>query len=126
KAGYVLGATPRNQQIMQMIGVVAGALLIAPVLNLLLETKGIGEATAEHPSPLAAPQATLMMSVATGIFGGKLPWTIISIGGGIGAVIIVADQYLKRIGATFRMPVLAVAVGLYLPFELDSSIFVGG
>ena len=126
KAGYVLGATPRNQQVMQMIGVVAGALLIAPVLNLLLTSKGIGNPTAEHPNPLTAPQATLMMSVATGIFGGKLPWTIISVGGGIGALIITADQYLKKIGSNFRMPVLAVAVGLYLPFELDSSIFVGG
>ncbi|MEQ9300178.1 MAG: oligopeptide transporter, OPT family [Cyclobacteriaceae bacterium] len=126
KAGHVLGATPRNQQIMQMIGVIAGALLIAPVLNLLLESKGIGSPTAEHPNPLTAPQATLMMSVATGIFGGKLPWTIISIGAGIGVAIIMADEYLKSISSNFRMPVLAVAVGLYLPFELDSSIFVGG
>ncbi|WP_421869299.1 OPT family oligopeptide transporter [Marinoscillum sp.] len=126
KAGHVLGATPRNQQIMQMIGVIAGALLIAPVLNLLLESRGIGNPTVEHPDPLAAPQATLMMSVATGIFGGNLPWVIISIGAGIGVLIIAIDQYLKKIGSSFRMPVLAVAVGLYLPFELDSSIFVGG
>jgi putative OPT family oligopeptide transporter len=126
KAGYILGATPRNQQIMQIIGVVAGALLIAPVLNLLLESKGIGNPTVDHPDPLAAPQATLMMSVATGIFGGKLPWNIISIGAGIGVVIIMTDQYLKKIKSSFKMPVLAVAVGLYLPFELDSSIFVGG
>jgi putative OPT family oligopeptide transporter len=126
KAGYILGATPRNQQIMQIIGVVAGALLIAPVLNLLLESKGIGNPTVDHPDPLAAPQATLMMSVATGIFGGKLPWDIISIGAGIGVVIIMTDQYLKKIKSSFKMPVLAVAVGLYLPFELDSSIFVGG
>lgn len=126
KAGHILGATPRNQQIMQVIGVVAGALLIAPVLNLLLASKGIGNPTEAHPEPLAAPQATLMMSVASGIFGGQLPWTIISIGGGIGVVIILIDQYLKGRGSTFRMPVLAVAVGLYLPFELDSSIFVGG
>lgn len=126
KAGHVLGATPRNQQIMQIVGVIAGALLIAPVLDILLESRGIGNPTAEHPDPLAAPQATLMMSVATGIFGGKLPWGIIGIGAGIGAVIIATDQYLKKINSNFRMPVLAVAVGLYLPFELDSSIFVGG
>ena len=111
---------------MQMIGVIAGALLIAPVLNLLLESRGIGNPTVEHPDPLAAPQATLMMSVATGIFGGNLPWVIISVGAGIGVLIIAIDQYLKKIGSSFRMPVLAVAVGLYLPFELDSSIFVGG
>ncbi len=126
KAGYILGATPRNQQIMQMVGVIAGALLIAPVLNLLLMSKGIGSPTAEHPNPLTAPQATLMMSVATGIFGGELPWTIIAIGGCIGVLIILTDLYLKKISSNFRMPVLAVAVGLYLPFELDSSIFVGG
>lgn len=126
KAGYILGATPRNQQVMQMIGVLAGALLIAPVLNLLLASKGIGSPTIEHPNPLTAPQATLMMSVATGIFGGELPWTIIAIGACIGALIIIMDLYLKSRGSSFRMPVLAVAVGLYLPFELDSSIFVGG
>lgn len=126
KAGHLLGATPRNQQIMQIIGVVAGALLIAPVLNLLLESKGIGAPTPEHENPLAAPQATLMMSVATGIFGGDLPWNIIGIGALIGAIIIIIDQYLKLRQSEFRMPVLAVAVGLYLPFYLDSSIFLGG
>ena len=126
KSGHLLGATPRNQQIMQMIGVIAGALLIAPVLNLLLTSKGIGAPTLAHPDPLTAPQATLMMSVASGIFGGNLPWDIIYIGGAIGIAIISIDQYLKKTGSKFRMPVLAVAVGLYLPFELDSSIFVGG
>ncbi len=126
KAGHILGATPRNQQIMQMIGVIAGALLIAPVLNLLLESKGIGAVTPEQPNPLAAPQATLMMSVATGIFGGKLPWNIIFIGAAIAVAVIMADLYLKKKNSNFRMPVLAVAVGLYLPFELDSSIFLGG
>ncbi len=126
KAGHILGATPKNQQVMQMIGVVAGALLIAPVLNLLLASKGIGSPTIDHPDPLSAPQATLMMSVASGIFGGELPWNIILIGAAIGVVIIIADLYLKKINSNFRMPVLAVAVGLYLPFELDSSIFIGG
>ena len=126
KAGHILGSTPRNQQIMQMIGVVAGALAIPWVLNLLLNSYGIGDPTPEFPDSLAAPQATLMMSVATGIFGGELPWTIIIIGGIVGAIIIATDQYLKSIGSSFKMPVLAVAVGLYLPFELDSAIFLGG
>jgi putative OPT family oligopeptide transporter len=126
KAGHILGATPRKQQIMQMIGVIAGALFIAPVLNLLLDANGLGSPTLEHPNPLSAPQATLMMSVATGIFGGDLPWDIIAIGASIGVVIIILDEMLKRRNSTFRMPVLAVAVGLYLPFELDSSIFLGG
>lgn len=126
KAGHILGSTPRNQQIMQMVGVVSGALLIAPILNLLLAAKGIGLPTLIHPHPLSAPQATLMMSVALGIFGGNLPWDIIVIGGFIGVLIILADEYFKRKKSNFKMPILAVAVGLYLPFELDSSIFIGG
>ena len=126
KAGHILGATPYKQQIMQVVGVVAGALAIPIVLNILLIGNGIGAPTPEQPEALAAPQATLMMSVAQGIFGGGLPWNIIYIGAGIAVIIIAFDQYLKSKGSNFRMPVLAVAVGLYLPFELDSSIFVGG
>ncbi len=126
KAGHTLGATPFRQQVMQMVGVIAGALVIPWVLNILLIGNGIGAPTPEHPDSLAAPQATLMMSVAQGIFGGNLPWDIIYIGAGVAVLIISTDQYLKKKGSSFRMPVLAVAVGLYLPFELDSSIFVGG
>jgi putative OPT family oligopeptide transporter len=126
KAGHILGATPYKQQIMQMIGVVAGALAIPFVLNALLLAYGMGAPTAEMPNSLAAPQATLMQSVAEGIFGAGLPWTMVYIGAGIGIAIIIADQILKLKGSNFRMPVLAVAVGLYLPFELDSSIFLGG
>jgi putative OPT family oligopeptide transporter len=126
KAGHILGSTPRNQQIMQVVGVVSGALLIAPILNLLLASKGIGLPKLIHPHPLSAPQATLMMSVASDIFGGNLPWDIIVIGGFIGGLIILADEYFKWKKSNFKMPILAVAVGLYLPFELDSSIFIGG
>lgn len=126
KAGHVLGATPIKQQIMQMVGVISGALVIPFVLNVLLEAWGMGAPTAEYPNSLTAPQATLMQSVAQGIFGGNLPWTMVYIGGVIGIVVIVIDQYLKSKGSTFRMPVLAVAVGIYLPFQLDSAIFFGG
>ncbi|MEM6641357.1 MAG: oligopeptide transporter, OPT family [Bacteroidota bacterium] len=126
KAGHVLGATPFKQQVMQMVGVIAGALAIPIVLNALLLAYGMGAPTPEQPDSLTAPQATLMQSVAQGIFGGGLPWTMVYIGAGIGVVIILIDQYLKSKGSEFRMPVLAVAVGLYLPFELDSSILVGG
>lgn len=126
KAGHVLGATPYKQQIMQVVGVAAGALAIAPVLNNLLIAYGIGTPTAEQPDALAAPQATLMQSVADGIFRGGLPWTMVAIGAAIAVVIIAIDVYLKNRNSDFRMPVLAVAVGLYLPLELDTSIFVGG
>lgn len=126
KAGHILGATPFKQQIMQMVGVIAGALAIPVVLNWLLKAYGMGAPTPDTPDSLTAPQATLMQSVAEGIFGAGLPWDIVMIGGGIGIVIIILDQIQKSRGAEFRLPVLAVAVGLYLPFELDSSIFLGG
>jgi len=126
KAGHILGATPFRQQIMQMVGVIAGAVAIPFVLDALLKAFGMGAPTPETPNSLTAPQATLMQSVAEGIFGAGLPWGLVYIGAGIGIAIIVGDQILKAKGSSFRMPVLAVAVGLYLPFELDSSIFVGG
>ncbi len=126
KAGHMLGSTPYKQQIMQVVGVIAGAIAIAPVLSYLLEAYGIGPVTDANPDSLTAPQAALMQSVATGIFGGDLPWNMVTIGGIIGAIIIAIDQYLAKINSNFRMPVLAVAVGIYLPFELDSAIFVGG
>ena len=126
KAGYILGATPYKQQIMQVVGVAAGAFAIAPVLNYLLIGYGLGAPTDAQPNALAAPQATLMQSVAVGIFGGGLPWNMVMIGAGIAVVIIALDVYLERQGSSFRMPVLAVAVGLYLPLELDTSIFIGG
>ena len=126
KAGYLVGATPYKQQVMQAVGVVAAATVMAPILTLLLRAYGIGIATAEHPEPLAAPQATLMASVAQGVFGGDLPWTMVFIGMAIAAAVIVIDLVLERRGSTFRAPVLAVAVGIYLPLELEVPIFVGG
>ena len=126
KAGNILGSTPYKQQIMQVVGVIAGALVIAPVLSYLLEAYGMGPVTEETPDALAAPQAALMQSVASGIFGGNLPWDMVSIGAAIGIVIIIIDQYLASKNSNFRMPILAVAVGIYLPLELDTAIFVGG
>jgi putative OPT family oligopeptide transporter len=126
KCGYIVGATPWKQQVMLAIGAASSALVMAPVLNLLLKAYGIGVPTAEHPDPLIAPQATLMASVAKGMFGGHLPWGMISIGAGIGIAVIVWDQWLKQRGSEFRAPVLAVAVGIYLPLELAVPIFAGG
>jgi putative OPT family oligopeptide transporter len=126
KAGQLVGATPWRQQVMLAIGAASCALVMAPVLNLLLKAYGIGVPTAEHPNPLIAPQATLMASVAKGMFGGELPWGMISIGALIGVGIILVDEWLKRCNAPFRAPVLAVAVGIYLPLELSVPIFLGG
>jgi putative OPT family oligopeptide transporter len=96
------------------------------VLNLLLQAYGIGPQTPEHPQSLTAPQATLMAAVARGVFGGGLPWTMIFIGAAVGIAIILFDLWLERRHATFRAPVLAVAVGIYLPFELSTPILIGG
>ena len=125
KAGYLVGATPWKQQLMLMIGSLSCALIMAPVLNLLAAAYGIGPPTAEHPHSLAAPQATLMASVSKGMFGGELPWTMIGIGAVIGALTIALDEWLKHRGSTFRVPVLAAAIGIYLPLELMVPIFLG-
>jgi putative OPT family oligopeptide transporter len=126
KAGYIVGATPWRQQVMLAIGAVSCALIMAPVLNLLAKAYGIGVPTESHPDPLLAPQATLMASVAKGMFGGALPWNMVWIGAAIGAAIIAVDEILKARGAKFRAPVLAAAVGIYLPLELTVPIFLGG
>ncbi|NND34468.1 MAG: oligopeptide transporter, OPT family, partial [Saprospiraceae bacterium] len=125
KAGYILGATPYRQQIMQMVGVIAAAFVLPLILQLLHTAYGFGPATEARPDSLTAPQATLMESVARGVFDGDLPWTMVYIGAAIGILIIILDKIQERRGS-FRLPVLAIAVGLYLPFELDSAIWVGG
>lgn len=125
KAGYLVGATPWKQQLMLGIGAFSCALIMAPVLNLLATAYGIGPPTEAHPNSLAAPQATLMASVAKGMFGGKLPWDMIVVGMGIGAAIIAFDEWQKARGAKFRVPVLAAAIGIYLPLELMVPIFLG-
>ncbi|HUI61284.1 MAG TPA: oligopeptide transporter, OPT family [Steroidobacteraceae bacterium] len=126
KAGYIVGATPWKQQVMLAIGAGVCALVMAPVLNLLAKAYGIGVPTPEHPNPLLAPQATLMASVAKGMFGGELPWNMVIVGGLIGILNIVIDEILRIRGATFRAPVLAAAVGIYLPLDVTMPIFLGG
>ncbi len=126
KAGYLVGATPWKQQLMLGIGAISCALVMAPVLNLLATAYGIGPPTAEHPNSLNAPQAALMASVAKGMFGGKLPWDMIALGAVVGALIIGLDGWLKSRGSLFRVPVLAAAIGIYLPLELMVPIFLGG
>ncbi len=126
KTGYLVGSTPWKQQLMLIIGTLASAVVMAPVLNLLLAAYGIGPHTAAHPDSLTAPQATLMASVAQGVFSGGLPWSMVFAGMALGVAIIVLDLWLERRRAAFRAPVLAVAVGIYLPFELSVPILAGG
>jgi len=126
KAGYIVGATPWKQQVMQLVGTVSAALVLAPVMILLQKAYGFAGQADAGPKALAAPQANLMASVARGVFKGELPWNYIYIGMAVAAGVIAMDVYLQKRGSSFRTPVLAVAIGFYLPFELSVPIFGGG
>jgi putative OPT family oligopeptide transporter len=126
KTGHLVGSTPWKQQIMQVIGVLTGAVVIVPVLTLLQAKYGIGDVTAAHPHPLSAPQAMLMASLTQSVFGAGLPWMLVGLGIFIGIVVIVIDLRQEARGAMFRVPVLAVALGVYLPLKLSAAIFIGG
>ena len=126
KTGHLVGATPWKQQIMQVVGVLTGAVVLVPVLSLLQAKYGIGEPTISHPHPLSAPQATLMASLTRSVFGAGLPWPLVGLGMAIGIIVILVDRRQEAHGRDFRLPVLAVALGIYLPLKLSAAIFVGG
>ncbi|MBM4033674.1 MAG: oligopeptide transporter, OPT family [Planctomycetes bacterium] len=126
KTGHIVGSTPWKQQVMEAAGALVPAFVMAPILALLLAAYGIGEKTLAHPKPLRAPQATLMASVARGVFAKDLPWAMVAVGAGVAVGVIALDESLRSRGSRFRTPVLAVAVGIYLPLELGAAIFLGG
>ncbi|BFU91392.1 MAG: Oligopeptide transporter, OPT family [Nitrospira sp.] len=126
KTGQLVGATPWKQQVMQVVGVATGALVLVPILSLLQAKYGIGEPTSIHPHPLSAPQATLMANLTRSVFGAGLPWPLVGLGAVIGVLIILADRRQERRGSDLRLPVLAVALGIYLPLKLSATIFLGG
>ncbi|HTL61545.1 MAG TPA: oligopeptide transporter, OPT family [Nitrospira sp.] len=126
KTGHLVGATPWKQQVMQVVGVLAGAAVLVPVLSLLQAKYGIGEPTAAHPHPLSAPQATLMANLTRSVFGAGLPWPLVALGAAIGVFVILIDQRLESRGSALRLPVLGVALGIYLPLKLSAAIFAGG
>jgi len=123
KTGQLVGATPYKQQIMQIIGVVTAALIMAPVLQILHAGTqgGIG-----GPA-LPAPQAQLFASLAEGFFGeGQLPWSLVAWGAIIGLVLAAIDSLLASKRFTMRLHVMPTAVGMYLPLGLSVPIFLGG
>jgi len=126
KCGHIVGATPWKQQLCLVLGTIASAAVIPLVLAVLDQDQGIGRAVREGATPFAAPQATLMKDLSTGIFGAGINWNFILFGCGLAVVIIALDGYLQRIKSSFRTPILAVAVGIYLPFGLSVLIFLGG
>ncbi|ASJ06332.1 OPT family oligopeptide transporter [Thermococcus pacificus] len=124
--GYLVGATPKRQQVFEVIGVFAAAFVMAPVLNLLIQAYGIAGTPTAKENALAAPQAFLMAKVTEGVFTGNLEWNMIYIGAGIAIVLIILDEILAMKGSKFRTPVMPVAVGIYLPLSLGVPIFLGG
>jgi len=126
KAGRLVGATPWKQQVMQIVGTLSGAIVIAPVLMLLHQAYGFKGQEGAGKDALAAVQANLMASVSRGVFKGDMPWTYAFIGMGVAAAIIALDLILEARKSSFRTPVLAVAIGFYLPLELSVPIFAGG
>jgi len=124
KTGVLVGATPARQQWTEIIGAVIPALFFAPILTLLHNAYGIGTG---GPESLPAPQAALFASLADGFFGdGSLPWDMIGIGLAVGVGLIVTDRILEVYGSRFRVHVMPVAVGIYLPLALSVPILLGG
>ena len=129
KTGWLVGATPWRQQAALLIGCVVGALVIAPVLNLLYEAYGFPGAMPrpgmDPAQALSAPQAVLMTTIAQGIFSSKLAWEYIYIGIGLGVVLVLIDQLLKRMTKNLVLPPLAVGMGIYLPPVIQTPLVVG-
>ncbi|MGO4765228.1 OPT family oligopeptide transporter [Cupriavidus sp. 2KB_3] len=129
KTGWLVGATPWRQQVALLIGCAVGAAVIPPVLELLYNAYGFAgalpRADMDPGQALAAPQATLMTAIATGIFTHQLNWTMILIGVALGVVLIAIDEMLRRRGGVARLPVLAVGIGIYLPPTISSALVVG-
>lgn len=129
KTGWLVGATPWRQQVALLIGCVVGALVIAPVLNLLYEAYGFAGAMPrpgmDPAQALSAPQATLMTTIAQGIFTQRLAWEYIYIGIGVGVVLVLVDLALKRMTKTLCLPPLAVGMGIYLPPVIQTPLVVG-
>ncbi len=127
KTGQLVDATPWKQQVALVIGVVAGAIVIPPVLNLVNHAYSfVGAPGAElRPHPLPAPQAGLISSLGQGVITGEIDWSLIRTGGLIGVGIILLDEILARTTKHMRVPPLAVGLGIYLPTQSTLMIVVG-
>src|SRR6478736_3996990 len=127
KTGQLVDATPWKQQVALVIGVIAGAFVIPPVLDLVNHAYGfVGAPGAElRPNPLPAPQAGLISSLAQGVIAADIDWSLIRMGAYIGIAIIVLDAILSKTTKHMRVPPLAVGLGIYLPTASTLMIVVG-
>ncbi|MGN6281225.1 OPT family oligopeptide transporter [Frateuria sp.] len=125
KTGQLVDATPSLQQWALVIGVIAGAVVIPPVLDLLNQAYGFLGAPGVDPArALPAPQAGLISALAQGVITGNIDWSLITIGAGIGVALIIVDELLVRTSRA-RLPPLAVGLGIYLPTSTTLMVVVG-
>jgi putative OPT family oligopeptide transporter len=126
KTGQLVDATPWKQQVALIIGVIAGSLVIPPVLDLVNQAYGFAGAPGADPArALAAPQAGLISALAQGVLQGNIDWSLIRVGVMIGVGIIVLDAVLSRSTKTLSLPPLAVGLGIYLPTQSTLMVVVG-
>ncbi len=127
KTGQLVDATPWRQQVALIAGVIFGALVIPPILDLLNHAYGFAGAPNLHGTvaqPLPAPQATLISALAKGVISGQIDWHLIGAGALIGAVVVAIDELLRRTGR-FSLPPLAVGLGIYLPASTTAPVVAG-
>jgi len=125
KTGQLVGATPWKQQAALIVGVLVGAAVIPPVLDLLNRAYGFAGAPGVNPAhALSAPQASLISSLAKGVIQGQLDWTLIGAGAGLGVVVIAIDEALGLMKRP-RLAPLAVGMGIYLPMATTLTVIVG-
>lgn len=126
KTGQLVDATPWKQQVALVAGVLVGAAVIPPVLDLLNKAYGFAGMPGVDPTvALAAPQAGLISALAQGVIQGNIDWSLIMLGGGIGVALIVLDAVLGRSTKSAALPPLAVGLGIYLPTSTTLMIVVG-
>jgi putative OPT family oligopeptide transporter len=124
KTGQLVGATPWRQQLALVYGVIFGAIVIPPVLDILNVTYGFAGAPGAGPQALAAPQAGLISALATGLLGGDLNLRMLGLGAAVGVGVVILDELLGKAGR-LRLPPLAVGIGIYLPMAVTLPVVIG-
>lgn len=124
KTGELVGATPWRQQVALVLGVLFGAVVIPPVLDLLNTAFTFQGVPGAKPNALAAPQAALISAIAQGLLNGNFDWRLIEYGAGIGVVVIIIDEVLRKMKRG-GLPPLAVGMGIYLPMALTLLVPLG-
>ncbi|MBS0456536.1 MAG: oligopeptide transporter, OPT family [Proteobacteria bacterium] len=126
KTGQLVDATPSKQQWALVIGVLAGAAIIPPILDLLNTAFGFaGAAAPGQNNPLPAPQAGLISTLASGVIQNNIDWSLIGIGAGIGVAMIVVDELLRKTTKSAHLSPLAVGLGIYLPTQSTLMVVIG-